>query len=281
MTSWDDISVCHVVSSPTFLQHMPSSPRPRILGGSSTGTCGTGSQSGHWSPPLLVPSPRSWCPGAGLCSASSHMEAQRHWLYFWCWHLHFQVAWCPDLRQTVWSASRWLWPVGRRQVYPMEEEDFILEYNTWHTGSWWTHLGESTDSFISATTPVVVGGLSFLDQPRLQQSFEESGLNCVVCVLLNCEALVGPSQVSQAQSHMAPRVGREVKRTLLACLFPFFTAAGVVAGVTIRSAVCVYIGRELQVLSSSTPLLQLGLELLQLCLQLLYSMDQSLWHAAR
>lgn len=137
-------------------------------------------------------------------------------------------------------------------------------------------MGESADSFISATTPVVVGGLSFLNQPRLQQSFEESGLHCVVRVLLNREALVGPSQVGQAQSHMAPRVGREVERALFARLFTLLTAAGVVAGVTIRLAVCVYMGCELHVFSSSTPLLQLGLELLQLCLQLLYSMDQSL-----
>lgn len=42
-----NISVCHFSSSPTFLQHLPSTPHPRILGGSSTGTCGTDSQNVH------------------------------------------------------------------------------------------------------------------------------------------------------------------------------------------------------------------------------------------
>ena len=147
-----DISIsdiCRVVSSPTFLLHLPSTPRPRILGGSSTGTCGTGSQSVHWNPPLLAPSPRSWCPGAGLCSASSHTEAQRQKLYFWCRHQHFQVAWCPDLRQTVWSAGRWLWPAERGRLCSVEVE--ISFWSTIHDT-----LGLDELTWEKALTPLSV-----------------------------------------------------------------------------------------------------------------------------
>ena len=101
-----DTSVYDFVPSPTFSQPLPSMPRPKILGGNSTGTCGTDSQSARWTPPLPEPSPRSWCPGAGLCSASSHMESRRQRLYSWYLDRRFQGAWCPVLHKTVWTANR-------------------------------------------------------------------------------------------------------------------------------------------------------------------------------
>lgn len=106
--STGDMTIHDYVSSPTFLQLLPSTPRPRILEGSNTGMCGTDSQSERYSPLLLGPSLRSWCPGVELYSAFWHMEAQR-WLLLYSWHLnqHFQGAWHPILHKTVWSANQW------------------------------------------------------------------------------------------------------------------------------------------------------------------------------
>lgn len=87
---WGDVN--GAATPPTFSQHRPSAPHPRPLGGSSSSTCGTDSQSVRWSPLLPAPSPGSWCPGGGPCSASSHTEARSQRLCSWCQHQHFQGA---------------------------------------------------------------------------------------------------------------------------------------------------------------------------------------------
>lgn len=127
------------------------------------------------------------------------------------------------------------------------------------------NLGKGADSFISATTPVVVGSLSALDEPRLQQSFKQSGLHRVVRVVLDGEPLVEPPQVGQPDGHMAPGVGGEVKGTL----FPSLLALLAVAR-RLRTG-----GQALLQLSLAA-FLQLSPELLHLRFQLLDSLGQTL-----
>lgn len=127
------------------------------------------------------------------------------------------------------------------------------------------NLREGADSFISATTPVVVGTLSALDEPRLQQSLKQSGLHRVVRVVLDGEPLVEPAQVGQPDGHVAPGVGGEVKGTV----FPSLLALLAVA--RRRQAG----GRALLQLRLAT-FLQLSPELLHLRFQLLDSLDQTL-----
>lgn len=133
------------------------------------------------------------------------------------------------------------------------------------------NLGEGTDSFISATTPMVVGSLSALDEPRLQQSLKQFGLHRVVCVVLNGEAMVEPPEVGQPDGNVAPGVGREVKRTL----FPSFFALLAVAR---RQRA----GGQALLQLSLAAFLQLSPELLHLRFQLLDSLSQTLpWHLCR
>lgn len=116
---------------------------------------------------------------------------------------------------------------------------------------------------------MVVGSLSALDEPRLEQSLKQSGLHRVVRVVLDGEPLVEPPQVGQPDGNVAPGVGREVKGTLFPCLLALLAVAR-----RRRS-----VGQVLLELSLAA-FLQLSPELLQLRFQLLDSLDQTPRHSA-
>ena len=143
-------------------------------------------------------------------------------------------------------------------------------------------LGKGADALVGATTTVVVGGLAILDQPRLQQRFEQPGLHRFVSILLDGEALVLPPEVGDPQGHMTPGMGGEVKRTLFAVFFCLFTAdgnTGVGLGLTVRRIWC---GLLIHVIFFSEPIIQFELILqpLHLLLQIFNSLQQLVRHCA-